>query len=152
MTTPDPGAIRDELRLLYADLDAEVARAGPACALSGRCCRFTEYGHTLFVSEIEFTLLLDDAPEPVRALDEGHTCPWQDAQGRCTARSARPLGCRVYYCEPSYQERSHEITEAFLDRLKRLVRARGWPWNYAPLHHHLRRAHADGRFPTHSDR
>ncbi len=42
-----------ELRGLYEQLDSEVARLGPVCQLSGRCCRFREYGHTLFVSSLE---------------------------------------------------------------------------------------------------
>src|SRR5262249_3331512 len=46
----DPAPYRADLRALYQALDAEVSRLGPVCRLSGRCCRFQEYGHTLFVS------------------------------------------------------------------------------------------------------
>src|SRR5262245_2661736 len=89
-----------ELRALYEQLDAEVAQLGPVCQLSGRCCRFKEYGHILFVSTPEVQFLLANAPEPHRPLDRGETCPWQDSLGRCTARGCRPVGCRVYYCDP----------------------------------------------------
>ncbi len=150
-STEDPSSgldtIRRELAVVYADLAGEVARAGPVCALSGRCCRFTEYDHTLFLSEIEARLLLADAPEPSRPLDDGSTCPWQDSRGRCTAREARPLGCRVYFCDEPYQETAHALSERFLGRLKALTEALGLPWAYAPLHHHLRTAQARGRFP-----
>lgn len=95
---------QDELRLLYSELDREVAGIGPVCVLSGRCCRFLEFGHTLFVSTAEVDYLLGTAPPPARPLDDGATCPWQDARGHCTAHDGRPLGCRVYYCDPSYQE------------------------------------------------
>ena len=144
---PDPGRVRDPLRVLYGDLDAAVARFGPSCELSGRCCRFAEYDHTLFVSAPEMAVLLADAPPPSRPLDDGETCPWQDLKGRCTAREARPLGCRVYYCDPTYQDHAHALSEAFLGRMKRLVDDLELPWNYAPLHHHLRQAEAEGRFP-----
>ncbi len=30
-------------------------------------------------------VLIADAPHPVRPLDQGATCPWQDGHGRCTA-------------------------------------------------------------------
>ena len=40
----------------------------------------------------------------MRPLDQGATCPWQDSRGHCTAREARPLGCRVYYCDPAFEE------------------------------------------------
>jgi Fe-S-cluster containining protein len=113
--------------------------------VSGRCCRFEEYGHTLFVSAPEFALLIADAPAPSRALDEGLTCPWQDQNGRCTARNARPMGCRVYFCDPQYQSVAPEVAEGGIARLKRLVDERALPWDYAPLHTHLCQARDDGR-------
>ena len=94
-----------ELQALYEQVDREVARYGPACQLSGRCCRFKEYAHTLFASTVEIRYLVAAAPEPSRPLDRGETCPWQDERGRCTARDAQPLGCRIFYCDPAYQNR-----------------------------------------------
>src|SRR5262249_44723991 len=96
MTPPPPDTdapvplsrYREQLRALYAALDEAVAGFGPTCRLSGRCCRFAEYGHTLFLSAPEAELLLADAPPPARPLDDGATCPWQDTLGRCTARDA----------------------------------------------------------------
>jgi hypothetical protein len=143
MTADD---VRDPLAVIYKELDAAVAEAGPACALSGRCCRFEEYGHTLFLSAPEAALLLADAPPASRPLDDGQTCPWQDAAGRCTAREARPLGCRVYFCDPDYEGRAPDLSERFLSRLKALIADRGWPWGYAPLHRHLHEAAARGEF------
>jgi Fe-S-cluster containining protein len=142
----DVDRFREDLQRVYAELDAEVASLSPACQLSGRCCRFEEYGHTLFVSSPEFALLLADAPSPSRPLDDGATCPWQDESGRCSAREARPMGCRVYFCDPSYQPAAPEIAERGIARLKQLVDELGLPWDYAPLHRHLRRAREDGRF------
>jgi Fe-S-cluster containining protein len=128
---------RAELRTLYDDLDAEVAKLGPICQLSGRCCHFEEYGHTLFLSNAEVQFLLEVAPEPSRALDQGKTCPWQNASGHCTAREGRPIGCRVYYCDPHYERRAHDISERFIAQLKELSDRHGLAWNYAPLHRHL---------------
>lgn len=149
---PDSGRFRAALHALYDALDDALARRGPVCQLSGRCCRFTEYGHTLFLSAPEAALLLDEAPPPCRPLDQGASCPWQDAAGRCTAREARPLGCRVYYCDSDYQADAAELCETFLSRLKRLVDDHGLAWDYAPLHRHLHRAAADGQFATAADR
>jgi hypothetical protein len=145
-TTDRPGLIerisevRRALQTFYREVDEEIAQAGPLCRLSGCCCRFEEYGHTLFVSAPEALLLLADAPEPARAIDEGATCPWQAADGRCTARAARPLGCRLFFCDPSFEARMPALAESSIGRLKRLAEERNWPWEYAPLHHHLRRA------------
>jgi hypothetical protein len=140
----EPG-LRDELHALYDRLDAEVESLGPVCRLSGRCCRFEEYGHILFVSTPEIELLLAEGPAPVRPLDRGRTCPWQDGRGHCTARGARPLGCRVYYCDPAYEPSARELSERFIARLKRLADRHDSPWNYAPLHQHLHRERERGR-------
>lgn len=137
---------RVSLQELYRRLDAEVARAGPVCELSGRCCRFEEYDHTLFLSDPEAKLLVIDAPEPVRPLDDGASCPWQDVRGRCTARDARPMGCRVYFCDPSYEQTGPEIAERSIALLKEVVDRMGLSWNYAPLHRHLHRLRSEGIF------
>jgi hypothetical protein len=137
--------IRASLAHLYGDLDQAVADHGPVCQLSGRCCRFNEYGHTLFLSAPEAALLIADAPAPVGELDDGLTCPWQDRAGRCIARDARPLGCRVYFCDPSFQDAAPKLSEQFLKRLKELAIRHSWPWNYAPLHQHLSEARSQGR-------
>ena len=144
---PLEGDWKGGLRELYDELDLEVAAIGPVCELSGRCCRFLEYGHTLFVSTAEVNYLVGSAAPPVRPLDSGETCPWQDSRGHCTARDARPLGCRIYYCDPSYQERAHELSERFIDRMKRLSCDHGISWNYAPLHRQLEDERSAGRFP-----
>jgi hypothetical protein len=136
--TLDPASFREPLRQLYGEVDREIRRLGPVCELSGRCCRFDEYGHTLFLSAPEAALLIADAPPPSRPLDDGATCPWQNSLGHCTARDARPIGCRVYFCDPTYQPHAPGVSEAFIGRLKALVNRFGLPWNYAPLHRHLR--------------
>ncbi|MFO0964391.1 MAG: hypothetical protein U0793_02220 [Gemmataceae bacterium] len=125
-------SLRLEILTLYQDADREVAAAGPVCVASGRCCRFKEYGHTLFVSNLEAAVLLAAAPS-YQAPVSADFCPFQK-DNLCTAREPRPLGCRVYYCDPAYQARSHEITEKCLKRLKALAVEHNIPWQYAPLH------------------
>jgi Fe-S-cluster containining protein len=121
---------------LYADVDREVAAAGPVCVASGRCCRFKEYGHVLFVSNLEAEVLLRAAPAYDAAGVSGDFCPFQKGN-LCTAREPRPLGCRVYYCDPAYQGKAEELTEKYLHRLKALADAHAAGWCYAPLHRFL---------------
>lgn len=144
----DVSRYRESLLGLYAALDEAVAERAPVCRLSGRCCRFAEYGHTLFVSAAEAALLVADAPAPARALDDGESCPWQDAAGRCTARNARPLGCRVYFCDPAFEPHAPELSEEYIGHLKRLTEKFDLPWDYVPLHQHLQRARDEGQFPA----
>lgn len=128
--TSDPEA-RAGLQRIYAALEADVAAAGPVCQASGRCCRFQDYGHTLFLSQLEAELLLEEGLPAGAALDRS-SCPFQ--QGKlCTARERRPLGCRVFFCDPSYQERAGELSEKYIGELKRLCERLGRDWEYGPL-------------------
>jgi hypothetical protein len=123
---------------LYRQVDAEVAAAGPKCVASGKCCRFKEYGHRLYLSGLEAAVLLAAAPpyeQPVSADD----CPFQKDR-LCTAREPRPLGCRIFFCDPAYQETALQITEKYLARLKEMTIARGLDWEYGPLDFFLNRA------------
>jgi len=123
---------------IYRQADADVAAAGPVCVASGRCCRFKEYGHRLYISNLEAEVLLAAAP-PYDSPVSPEFCPFQ-RDNLCTAREPRPLGCRVYFCDPSYQETGNRITETYLGRLKEIAIARDLPWEYAPLHHFLNNA------------
>ncbi len=125
-----------QLLPIYADVDAAVAAAAPVCEASGRCCRFREYGHTLFLSRIEAERLLADGLPPDSVVnDEG--CPFQ-IRGLCTARERRPLGCRIYFCDPRYEGVGERISEDAIARLKQLHESTGTPWEYRPLIHFLR--------------
>ncbi len=117
---------------MYAEVDREVAAAGPICVASGRCCRFKEWGHVLYLSNLEADVLLESAPAYDTPVSP-EFCPFQK-ELLCTAREPRPLACRVYYCDPAYQERSQEITEKHLAQLKDLADELQVDWRYAPLH------------------
>lgn len=125
-------AVRQAVREVYAAADRSVAEAGPRCDASGRCCRFEEYGHTLFISHFEAEVLLESAP-PFQQPVSPSGCPFQ-VDGLCTAREARPLGCRIYFCDPRYQAHGNRITEASLASLKAIADEHGTGWRYAPLH------------------
>ena len=130
--------LREQVLAIYAEADAAVAAAGPRCDASGRCCRFKEYGHTLFVSNLEAEVLLESAP-PFSQPVSGDFCPFQ-VDNLCTAREPRPLGCRVYFCDPTYQITGNAISETYLRRLKALAQEFDINWRYAPLHHYLNEA------------
>lgn len=124
--------LRRQVLAVYAEVDAAVAAAGPRCDASGRCCRFAEYGHTLFLSQFEADILLETAPAYVKPVSRDG-CPFQ-VNNLCTARQERPLGCRIYFCDPKYEGVGERITEDALTKLKALADAHGTGWRYAPLH------------------
>ena len=111
---PHEHELRRRVLDVYADVDRAVAAAGPRCDASGRCCRFTEYGHTLFLSHFEAETAARNRPAYAKPVSPDG-CPFQ-VDNLCTARDERPLGCRIYFCDPAYQDRQGEITEAALSR------------------------------------
>jgi Fe-S-cluster containining protein len=127
--------LREQVLQVYAEVDAVVAAASPKCDASGRCCRFTEYDHTLFLSQFEAEILLETAPPFAKPISRDG-CPFQ-VNNLCTARVERPLGCRIYFCDPAFQEPQYAITEAAIRRLKQLADQFETGWRYAPLHHFL---------------
>ena len=130
--------LRSRVLQVYAEVDAAVAAAAPRCDASGRCCRFTEYGHTLFLSQFEADILLETAPAYARPVTRDG-CPFQ-VGNLCTARDERPLGCRIYFCDPAYEGVGERITEDALAKLKRIADEAGTGWRYAPLHVFLNEA------------
>lgn len=135
---PAPGSLRGALLDLYAELAGDIAAAAPVCELSGRCCRFQEYGHTLFICRPEAELLLEEGLPAGSVVDEAF-CPFQIG-GLCTARERRPLGCRIYFCDPAYAGRGEALSEQYIAQLKRMHRETETPWEYRPLHGFLREA------------
>lgn len=133
-----PDALRQQVLNLYREVDRAVHAAGPVCVASGRCCRFKEYGHVLFLSNLEADVLLAHAPSYEAPVTPDY-CPFQK-DNLCTAREPRPLACRIYYCDPNYQDTGNRITETYLGRLKELAREHDAEWHYAPLHHFLNAA------------
>ena len=130
----DP-VLKQGLLKIYEDLASDIAQLAPVCEVSGRCCRFEEYGHRLYLTSPESELLLSEGL-PAGAEINTATCPFQ-IEKLCTAREKRPLGCRVFFCDPSYAGHAEALTEKYLARLKNLHQATGTDWVYASLHHFL---------------
>jgi Fe-S-cluster containining protein len=130
--------VRRHLPRLYEDVACDIAAAAPVCEVSGRCCRFKEFGHTLFLSRPEAEeLLAKGLPEGAVITEEA--CPFQ-INGLCTAREHRPLACRIFFCDPNYAETSVQLSERYIARLKQLHNATETEWEYRRLHEFLREA------------
>ena len=130
--------VRQLVQVVYSIVDAAVAAAKPRCDASGRCCRFKEWGHTLFISQFEADILLETVPHYEKPIS-ADGCPFQ-VDNLCTARAERPLGCRIYFCDPDFQNQQHDITETAIAELKRIADETGVGWRYAPLHVFLNEA------------
>ena len=136
--------VRRRLLAVYAQVDATVRASGVRCDSSGRCCRFKEWGHVLYLSGFEAEFLLEQGATPEQidrvATRFGMAMGPIQVDNLCTAREERPLGCRIYFCDPAYEETGNALTEASLAKLKRLCDELGLEWRYAPLHLFLNEA------------
>lgn len=124
----DEGFLRALAEVLQ-QADAALVDRAPACRACGRCCRFEEFGHRLYVTAGELALLTASLPpRPARA----GRCPYQ-LDDRCQARPRRPLGCRAFFCEAGASEGLEDLYEQFHGRLRRLHEAAGKPYLYCEL-------------------
>ena len=127
-------AVDAGLREIYAELARETDALRPTCDASGRCCRFGEWGHLLYVTGLEAAWCLRESgrnpsADEVRAAARRDDCPFLDA-GRCAVHLARPLGCRAYFCDPKAAGWQEELSERLLARLRALHEAHGVPYRY----------------------
>ncbi|MBL4771334.1 MAG: YkgJ family cysteine cluster protein [Planctomycetes bacterium] len=119
----------EQLAALYEDLQKEIDAIGPACAMSGLCCRFEEADHELYAGGLETDYAVHchpDAPEP----EAPGRCHYH-VKGMCTARKGRPLACRTYFCDESKEDACVDVHEVFLKRLREIEDTCGFERTYA---------------------
>lgn len=157
-----------EIEAIYERIGADVAREGPACWASGRCCNFERAGHLLFVTGLEAAFTVERAgwpapppappsparavgvlvalevlvPDPAVASSGAGACPFQTAN-RCDAHAARPLGCRVYFCDREAQQWQRELSERGLGEIRDLHAQSSIPYEYAEWRGLLARIRAE---------
>ena len=141
--------IREALQAVYLEIDHAVAALSPRCWLSGRCCNFDQYGHDLFVTGLEIAWALQQLDGEARdrlagaSLPSDGACPFQLEQV-CTVHAIRPLGCRLFFCDPAAQSWQPRLHEQFLRQLRRLHEQHGLDYRYLEWRRGLASARAAG--------
>jgi len=129
---PDEAAITRELEQVYADLEAEIGGT-VRCDLRGLCCDFEKAQHVLMATGLEVDYARTHAPDtidPTAAPEK--SCPYF-VQGTCHLRDGRPLGCRVYFCDPAYADRMNEVAERYHRRVVAIHERHGLDYRYRPF-------------------
>lgn len=124
----------EALASLHQRVGDDIARRGPTCWISGRCCDFDRFaggGHRLYVTGLEIAWVVRQLPASARppAIDLRGPCAFQK-NGLCSIHTLRPLGCRVYFCQKSQQDWQQDLYERFLGELRRLHDERRLPYRY----------------------
>ena len=118
---------------IYTQLQDAIDLQKPRCDASGRCCRFEEYGHRLFITTAEMAAFLTITLQPVQpphGEDGLHgDCPFQVNQ-LCTVHATRPFGCRIFFCDPSVDQWQSQQYERVHAQIKSLHDALGIPYFY----------------------
>lgn len=135
--------LESEVADVYRRAQAEIDRRRPACAVSGRCCRFEAYGHRLFVTTVELAAFARQLPHRPGGLPvlagawDGSGCPFQ-VGGLCGVHDVRPFGCRAFFCDPTAAEWQRDLYERFHAELRRLHDRAGVPYFYVEWREGLR--------------
>jgi Fe-S-cluster containining protein len=115
---------------LYRSVQADIDRRRPLCVISGRCCRFEEFGHRLYVTTLELARFVHDlgAGPDLKAWD-GTGCPFQQAK-LCTVHAMRPFGCRLFFCDATSTDWQNQAYERFHGELKQMHERLAVPYFY----------------------
>jgi len=128
--------VREAVDGVYAALEAETRLRQPICIVSGRCCRFEEYGHRLYVTTLELARFVADLRIESSPGWDGTGCPFQKAK-LCGVHGIRPFGCRIFFCDASSTEWQHEQYERLHARLRGLHDELEVPYFYVEWRHAL---------------
>jgi Fe-S-cluster containining protein len=127
--------VRDGVARVYQELQREIDARKPICNTSGRCCRFEEFGHRLYVTTAELAAFVGEQGTRSKgqrgASDDwdGRGCPFQ-VGGLCGVHPIRPFGCRIYFCDATSTNWQNEQYERFHADLKRLHDTLSVPYFY----------------------
>lgn len=133
MTSRDdiPDKAFQALNALYAQAEGEADGPRPECRMDGDCCRFAFSGIRLYASALERVHLVRESGPPPRAEQAGQ-CPYLSGS-RCTARTGRTLGCRLYFCDPRNEEERNRRYERYHREIKRLHEKYGLEYDYRDI-------------------
>jgi Fe-S-cluster containining protein len=129
--------VREAVLAVYADVQREIDVRRPLCVISGKCCRFEEYGHRLYVTTLELATFIRDLKAPMPSDWDGTGCRFQ-VNKLCSVHTIRPFGCRLFFCDPTATEWQNELYERFHARLKRLHESLEVPYAYVEWRQALR--------------
>jgi Fe-S-cluster containining protein len=118
---------------IYESVREQIDARRPVCVMSGRCCRFEEYGHRLYVTTMELASF-SRAASPQGFLGamsawDGTGCPFQ-VNRLCSVHASRPFGCRIFFCDPTATQWQQDLYERFHAELKGLHESLQVPYFY----------------------
>jgi Fe-S-cluster containining protein len=127
--TSVPAAALAALQECYAQLAVALQPFQRHCAARGNCCNFAATGHRLYVTDLEAARMAAAGVEPERGQAERGLCPFLRGQ-LCGVREHRAIGCRIYFCDTTYEEERNALYETFLARVREIEATHSIPHRY----------------------
>ncbi len=127
--------INAAINQIYHDLSNDIAQHNPVCKETGRCCHFDTYDHRLYVTTLEVAWIELQLTTQNRAalqtadLPNIDNCPFQ-SNTKCTIHPIRPIGCRIFFCDPSTKHWQASLYEQYLARLRTIHNDHAIPYQY----------------------
>ncbi len=148
-------AISLAISQIHQNINQDVAQKQPVCDASGKCCRFKEYGHRLYVTGIEIAWVLNqlDTTATIPNIPTYQSsdlqltqlsnnpqliCPYH-IDGLCAIHKVRPMGCRLYFCDGT-DEWQNSRYEHYQSLFKELHNAHNIPYAYMEWTHGVKSA------------
>ncbi len=133
----DSVVIESEIASIHDRVSEQVRAKAPICLASGLCCKFDAFDHRLYATGLEAARCVSVCENEgrgihisdVHAARNDGNCPWQSGR-LCMARSGRPVGCRVFYCDPRASKWVPEIAEWAHSEMKSLHERHEIPYMY----------------------
>ena len=124
-----PAAAFVELRDVYARLAAELEPYRRHCDARGICCNFAAHGHRLYVTTLEAAEMANACASPDAAQAQAGSCPF--LRGKlCGVREHRAIGCRIYFCDSTYEEARNALYEKCLREVRAIEARHGIEHTY----------------------
>ena len=121
-----------EIQSILDNALMQIENINPNCNACGNCCDFANFGHRLYVSTGELANLISQEPIDAQIPIENLKCPYQK-DNLCLARNARPLGCRLFFCDDKVNLQYQQIYEAYYDKIKQVHLKFSTAYNYLEL-------------------
>jgi Fe-S-cluster containining protein len=123
--------VRAAVENVYVALQDAIDLRNPRCVGSGRCCKFDDFGHNLFITTMEMATFAHDLPEADQSTAgiAATACPFQVGK-LCSIHTIRPFGCRIFFCDETSTEWQRRQYARFHSELKRLHEELSVPYYY----------------------
>lgn len=129
---PIPEAAFAELQALYRQLARDLEPFRRHCDSRGICCRFSKCGHMLYLTDLEAAEMTHAGVAPDDAHSKDGTCPFLRGS-LCGIRDNRAIGCRLYYCDKTYDEDRNALCEKYLKQAREIEARHGIEHRYRPV-------------------